>query len=179
VRRPLAAVALGGMSVTIFRVARVLAAAAVLSLTACGSTPVAGTAQTAVSTAAATSTSIVTSSPASSTSNASGLQTYESTQEIVDSLEAGGVKCTGLKNDDAPSIAVQQSRCKYLGKEIVVAIYTSTQERIQAVDTITELLASAGIDYGVVSGGNWMVNCGNTMTCSTFRTPLGGKVTAG
>ena len=53
----------------------------------------------------------------------SGLQTYQSTQEIIDAAKAAGVSCLGLKNDSSPSIAVQQGRCQLNANEIVVAVY--------------------------------------------------------
>ena len=51
------------------------------------------------------------------------LQTYQSTQEIIDAAKAAGVSCLGLKNDSSPSIAVQQGRCQLNANEIVVAVY--------------------------------------------------------
>ena len=109
----------------------------------------------------------------------SGLQTYQSTQEIIDAAKAAGVSCLGLKNDSSPSIAVQQGRCQLNANEIVVAVYTSPAERDSATNQITGSLAAAGIQYGVLAGGNWMVNCNNELTCLKFRAALGGRMNSG
>ncbi len=106
----------------------------------------------------------------------SGLQTYQSTREIIDAAKAGGVSCLGLKNDAAPSIAVQQGRCFVGANEIVVALYTSPAERDVAANGIADTLSAAGIEYGILAGGNWMVDCGDEQTCLIFREVLGGRM---
>ncbi|MGF0311186.1 hypothetical protein [Rhodococcus sp. IEGM1428] len=59
-----------------------------------------------------------------------------------------------------------------------MSIYTSTTDRDSSITAGTALLGPAGIEYGYLTGANWVVNCGSKAVCVDMKAALGGKITA-
>lgn len=75
-------------------------------------------------------------------------------------------------------MAANAGRCSIGGTETVMSVYTSTTDRDEAVDMQSSLLGPAGIEYGLLVGANWTVNCGSESTCIAMKSPMGGKIVA-
>lgn len=119
----------------------------------------------------------------------SGLQTYETIEELYDDIIASGVECGPLRKDDSPAVAIAQARCTIAtqpnedaedNEELVFSLHTSQEERDNQASILTDGLASIADDgskYFVLAGGNWLVNAGRKEALvAPLRSRLGGKV---
>ncbi|QCB49197.1 hypothetical protein E5720_12020 [Rhodococcus sp. PAMC28707] len=108
-----------------------------------------------------------------------GTQSYDSAQAITDDLAAGGFPCeTPFEIDSTSRMAANAGRCSIGGTETVLSVYTSTTDRDDSVNVQSSLLGPAGIEYGLLVGANWTVNCGSEATCIAMKVPMGGKIVA-
>lgn len=109
----------------------------------------------------------------------SGTQTYETVQEISDDLAAGRYDCGDVTIDTNSKFAAQSGRCSLWDREIVLSIFSATTDRDAQVGATTALLRDAGLEFGSLIGGNWIVNCGSESRCVELKTVLGGKIESG
>ncbi|NKR76069.1 hypothetical protein GS491_00735 [Rhodococcus hoagii] len=114
----------------------------------------------------------------SETKQLNGLQSYATVQELADDLAAGGIECDRTERRDTSKYAAESISCFNNGHEYVLNIHLSEKDRDAQVSVNETLLGSAGLSYGVISGTNWTVNCGDPDRCQTVKQIIGGKVTA-
>jgi hypothetical protein len=109
-------------------------------------------------------------------SKESGLQEYQSAQQLADDLTRHGHPCNMIPQGGS-FYAVDGGKCYIDGKETLLGIYAS-QSQIDQQLGINELLAKAGLDYGWLTGKNWAINCGSRDACEKIAADLGGSITA-
>lgn len=109
----------------------------------------------------------------------SGTQSYDSVQALSDDLAAGGYDCGDVAIDTNSKFAAQAGRCSLWDSEIVLSIFSATTDRDSQVEATTVLLRDAGLEFGSLIGGNWIVNCGTESRCVELKGVLGGKIESG
>jgi hypothetical protein len=108
----------------------------------------------------------------------SGLQEYQSIQEVADDLTRHGHACTDVTPErGAYYYPVEGGRCTIDGKVMLIAIYTS-ESQVDAQLATFEEFREAGLEYGFLAGKNWTVNCGARAECEKLQRDLGGRIVA-
>ncbi|UYF92427.1 hypothetical protein OCS65_18275 [Rhodococcus aetherivorans] len=107
----------------------------------------------------------------------SGMQEYESIEAMVDDFGERGLNCD-ITMDKNTRYATEAGRCQMLDTEMVLSIFSDTRQMDNQRGT-NQLLASAGIDYGLLIGANWTVNCGSEADCEAVKAKIGGRIEAG
>ncbi|MGB5151173.1 MAG: hypothetical protein WBN99_14770 [Mycobacterium sp.] len=148
----------------------------VFALAACGSNTSAPA--TVTVTASSAQESAATNSTAPSESAAptklSGLQEYASAQALADDLTKYGHTCNFTPTTGAQN-AVDSGNCYVNGTQMILGIYAD-QSKIDAQITFVEdVLGNNNVDYGMLAGKNWTINCGSRAACEDIQADLGGR----
>jgi hypothetical protein len=105
-----------------------------------------------------------------------GVQEYTSAEQIADDLAERGHECRYEKRQGA-MFATSSGSCWMGDHELVLSVYT-TQDLAEESLEMNQLFEDAGLDYGVVVGNRWTVNCGSRDECLPFQDALGGRLVA-
>lgn len=111
----------------------------------------------------------------------SGLQEYETPDEMAADLNAGGFDCEGYERTSGFVNAASSGECWHprSGDEdlqtILMIFNTEADQRnqVEIYREMAELLSD--METGFVEGGNWMVNCGDHTSCAEVQEILGGR----
>ena len=103
----------------------------------------------------------------------SGQQEYETVKAMQSDLRTGGIVCYDLTLRPG-KFAAQMGACNVEGDEIVLSTFADEVSQRQAQDALASLEEITG-EYGFVSGGNWLVNCGEKAMCLKVQGVLGGR----
>lgn len=109
----------------------------------------------------------------------SGLQTYETPDEIVADLNSG-LTCSNYRRSTSGSVnAASSGSCDLelesgSTEEILLMIFSSETNKENQAGVYREL-GSIIKEYGFVEGGNWMINCGRRNLCESIAGVLGGR----
>lgn len=114
----------------------------------------------------------------------SGLQEYETPDQIASDLTEGGFACERFERQTGSMNAASSGNCWWSGgagseQEIILMIFNSDANKEEQADLLRDMGAVFGIEdweYGFVEGGNWMVNCGNRDACDGVAGALGGRM---
>ncbi|GFK17959.1 hypothetical protein [Corynebacterium glutamicum] len=110
----------------------------------------------------------------------SGLQEYEVSDQIAEELNAGGFDCTDYERGTGSLTAASSGTCWHphadteKDQEIIVMVFNTESDQnsqAQLYRNMADLIDSGGF----VTGGNWMVNCGNKPVCTSVAEVLGGR----
>lgn len=104
----------------------------------------------------------------------SGMQEYTSAEQISDDLAARGHECRYEKRQGS-MFATSSGSCWIGDHELVLSVYT-TQDLAEESLGMTQVLKNAGLDYGVIVGSRWTVNCGSKDECLPLQEALGGRL---
>ncbi|OBF98462.1 hypothetical protein A5790_03040 [Mycobacterium sp. 852002-51152_SCH6134967] len=74
--------------------------------------------------------------------------------------------------------SVDAGNCYIDGTEMVLAIYADQSKIDEQIDFIVEVLGGNNMEYGMLAGKNWTVNCGSRAACQELQDDLGGSITA-
>ncbi|MFI8694789.1 hypothetical protein [Dietzia maris] len=114
----------------------------------------------------------------------SGLQDYDTPDQIASDLNEGGFDCQRFERKTGSMNATSSGNCWWPGgggkeQEIILMIFNSDsnkEEQANLYRSIGEVFGEEVGDYGLVEGGNWMVNCGNREACDGVANALGGRI---
>ena len=106
----------------------------------------------------------------------SGLQEYQSIQAMADELNRFGQSCI-IKPLGGFVYPVDSGSCEAYGRTVVLAIYAS-QERLDEQVQTFDLFREAGLDYGILAGKNWTIDCGTRPVCDKIHDDMGGSISA-
>lgn len=106
-----------------------------------------------------------------------GLQEYPSAQALADDLTKHGHTCE-FKQTAGGMNTVDSGTCVIDGKEMVLGIYASQSQIDKQIAFIESVLGQSKMDYGMLAGKNWTVNCGSRDACMKLEAGMGGSVTA-
>lgn len=100
-----------------------------------------------------------------------GGQGFETVQDVVDALMAGGVDCTNLQLDDPTLGAREEGSCSVGDEDLDIAIYRDKR-------TIDDLFkAFGGLATGfLIVGPTWVVNAQRRATAESVREVIGGEI---
>ncbi|MGY4646429.1 hypothetical protein [Mycobacterium sp. URHB0021] len=107
----------------------------------------------------------------------SGLQAYQSVQELADDLTRHGHTCTDVTPEKAAYYPVDIGKCTIDGKVILLSIYAS-EAQVDAQLKEFDLLQPAGVEYGELAGKNWSLNCQTRSYCEKLQGDMGGRIVA-
>lgn len=105
-----------------------------------------------------------------------GVQEYTSAEQIADDLAVRGHECR-YERRQGSMFATSSGSCWMKDHELVLSVYT-TQDLAEQSLEMNQLFENAGLDYGVVVGNRWTVNCGSREECLPFQDALGGRLVA-
>ena len=109
----------------------------------------------------------------------SGTQQYESAQAIADDLKAAGLTCENLTINETSRYASQAATCQIKGEDIILSVFNSDTDLADNISAFESMLKPVKMEYGLVSGSKWMINCGDTTeneNCMEIKAQLGGKL---
>jgi hypothetical protein len=106
----------------------------------------------------------------------SGMQEYTSAEEISTDLADRGHECRYEKRQGS-KFATSSGSCWIDEHELVLSVYT-TQDLAEESLSVHQLFEDAGIDYGIIVGNRWTVNCGSRDQCLPLQDVLGGRLEA-
>lgn len=109
----------------------------------------------------------------------SGTQQYDSVQGIADDLTAAGLPCENFTINESTRYATQSATCEIAGTETVLSVFTSDTDQADNIKVFSTLMEPKEIEYGLVAGSKWMINCGDTTindNCKNIKAQLGGRL---
>ncbi|KLN71024.1 hypothetical protein ABM90_14145 [Rhodococcus erythropolis] len=109
----------------------------------------------------------------------SGTQQYDSAQGIADDLAAAGLPCENFTINESTRYATQSATCEVAGTETVLSVFTSDTDQAENIGIFSSLMEPLKIEYGLVAGSKWMINCGDTTindNCKNIKAQLGGRL---
>ena len=114
----------------------------------------------------------------------SGLQDYELPDQIASDMNEGGFACERFERQTGSMNAASSGNCWWSDgsgeeQEIIVMIFNSDAKKEEQASLLRDIGDTFGIEdwpYGLVEGGNWMVNCGNREACNGVANALGGSM---
>ena len=117
------------------------------------------------------------SEPESSTAtHLSGMQQYESIDDLAGDLRNGGMDCTP-SIDSNQRFATQAGRCFVDGLELVLGIYAQESQISEQKAFTNDFSRMLGQPSYLVIGANWTVNCSSDQQCGTrVQSAIGGQV---
>ncbi|WP_141564221.1 hypothetical protein [Mycolicibacterium palauense] len=95
---------------------------------------------------------------------------------MADELNRFGQSCT-VKPLGGGVYPVDTGSCEAYGRTVVLAIYAS-QERLDEQVKTFDLFRQAGLDYGILAGKNWTIDCGTRPVCDKIHDDMGGSISA-
>ncbi|MCF6389785.1 hypothetical protein L2K20_22655 [Mycobacterium sp. MBM] len=95
---------------------------------------------------------------------------------MADELNRFGQSCT-VKPLGGFVYPVDSGSCEAYGRTLVLAIYAS-QERLDEQVKTFDLFREAGLDYGILAGKNWTIDCGTRPVCDRIHDDIGGSISA-
>ena len=106
----------------------------------------------------------------------SGMQEYASADEISTDLADRGHECRYEKRQGS-KFATSAGSCWIDDHELVLSVYT-TQDLAEESLSVYQLFEDQEVDYGVIVGNRWTVNCGSRDECLPLQDVLGGRLEA-
>ncbi|MEU0497877.1 hypothetical protein [Mycobacterium sp. NPDC006124] len=95
---------------------------------------------------------------------------------MADELNRFGQSCT-VKPLGGFVYPVDTGSCEAYGRTVVLAIYAS-QDRLDEQVKTFDLFREAGLDYGILAGKNWTIDCGTRPVCDEIHDDMGGSISA-
>eukprot|EP01133_Synstelium_polycarpum_P025718 gene25718-30889_t len=109
----------------------------------------------------------------------SGTQQYDSAQGIADDLAAAGLPCENFTINESTRYATQSATCQIAGEDAVLSVFTSDADQADNIEVFSSLMEPVKMEYGLVAGSKWMINCGDTTindNCKNIKAQLGGRL---
>lgn len=154
-------------------IATLTAAIALVGLAGCSSNDDGNGTSTTPTTETATSTATTAEYPRS------GLQTYETVEQLHSDLQSG-VVCTNFERYDRSVNAASSGQCDVAmedgsSRQLIVMLFSSDVNKQSQIGVYRDVGDTIG-KYGFVEGGNWLVNCETLAVCEAVAGALGGRV---
>ncbi|QXW03987.1 hypothetical protein [Rhodococcus globerulus] len=109
----------------------------------------------------------------------SGDQEYDQTVGMASDLRAAGEPCVDFSINDVATYARESATCTLDGHEVILSIFESTEDQAANVQNFADINEPVRMEYGLLVGSKWMINCGDTTTsetCVNLQAKLGGEL---